>query len=127
MPATAAPVDAAVRTWQHRKRSSEKSTHLACRPVKLLESLAFATLVFCLVVILALSSLALVLRVPELAFGGAKFALGSETAVVVELTCAFAASLVLARLAQPARPLAALALHRFAVCLQRKCVVRVND
>ena len=98
----------------------------------MLSSLACASFVFCVFVILALSSLAfacglaLVLRVPELAFGGAKFALGSETAVVVELTRAFAGSLVLARLAQPARPLAALALHRFA-CLQRKCVVRVND
>ena len=81
--------------------------------MELLTSLACASLVFCLFVILALSSLAfacglaLVLRVPELAFGGAEFALGSETAVVVELTRAFAGSLVLARLAQPARPLAA--------------------
>jgi len=31
------------------------------------------------------------LRVPELAFGGAEFALGSETAVMVEVTRAFAA------------------------------------
>ena len=63
----------------------------------MLASLAFATLVFCLIVILALFSLAfacglaLALRVPELAFGGAEFALGSETAVMVELTRAFAA------------------------------------